>query len=332
MINKEALDACYEIISNSRKTIITTHINPDGDAIGSALALYFTLKHLAKDVEIIIDSDIPHFLLFLSGSELIKKYNPKLHDKSILQADTIFFLDLNDIKRTRAMEQVFQISFARKVLIDHHINSQDFCNLCVIDSSASSTGELIWRLLVNSSIPISKEIADAIYVAIMTDTGSFRFSSTTSELHRIIADVIDCGANPCLLYENVYNQNQFNLIKLLGLSIASMELFYSGKLSVMTITDEMLRATNTTDDDVEGFVEKTLSIKGVEVGILITEVKLKNEMRVSFRSKGNYDVRSLAARFGGGGHLNASGARIKGSVFLDTKKMLIATAQSLFNS
>ncbi len=331
MINKEALDACFDKIKKSNKVIITTHINPDGDAIGSALALYFAIKHLEKEVEIYIDSEVPHFLQFLVCSDTIKVYNAKQHNNRILQADLIIFLDLNDLKRTRALEQVFQLSKARRVLLDHHLEPQDFCHLCVIDSNASSTGELVYRLIVNSNIPITKEIAEGIYVAIMTDTGSFRFPNTTSELHRIIANLIDYGANPTYLYEKVYNQNQFNLIKLLGSAIASMELYYSGKLSVMTITDEMLRTTNTTNDDLEGFVERTLSIKGVEVGILMTEVKLRNEVRISFRSKGSYDVRSLAVRFGGGGHLNAAGATIKGSIFQDTKKMLITTAECLFS-
>jgi len=216
------------------------------------------------------------------------------------------------------------------VLIDHHIEPQDFCNVCILDFDASSTGEIIWRILKKLDIKIDSNIASALYTAIMTDTGSFRFERTNSEIHRIVAELIDCGANPTEIYEKVYNQNSLNIVKLLGLALASLELFYDGKLSVMTITDEMFRNTQTNDDDIEGFVEKTLMIKGVLAGILITEVARKKEIRISIRSKGDINVRELAYRFGGGGHLNASGVRIYGSDFQTTRKMIINEAQNLF--
>lgn len=330
MINKEALELCNEAIINSKKSVITTHINPDGDAVGSALALFHTLKNMGKEADIIIDSAVPYFLQFLGGSEKIQNYDQRKHNKTIQNADTIFFLDLNDSKRVRTMETAVMASQARRVMIDHHIEPQDFCNLCIVDTEASSTGELIWRLIDNLGTPITKEIADALYVAILTDTGSFRFERTTGELHRMVAGLIDAGANPFYLYEQVYNQNPFSITKLMGLALASIELYYDGRLSIMTVTDEMFRATNTTDDEIEGFVEKTLMIKGVEAGILISEVRRRNEMRVSFRSKGSVNVRELASRFGGGGHVNASGSRISGTVFADMKKMLITTAAMLF--
>ncbi len=331
MINKEALEVCNEAIKQSKKSIITTHVNPDGDAIGSVLALSQALKFLGKEVEIIIDSTVPHFLLFLEGAGKILAYNSKLHDKLINNADTIFFLDLNHSKRVRTMESVCLQSRARLVMIDHHVAPQDFCHLCIVDTHASSTGELVWRLIDLLDIEITKDIAEALYVAILTDTGSFRFEKTTGELHRIIADLIDKGANPFHLYEKVYNQNSFSSTKLLGEAISNMELFYDGRLAVMTVTDEMFRANNTTDDDIEGYVEKTLMIKGVEAGILISEVRRRDEMRVSFRSKGKTNVRDLANRFGGGGHINASGARISGTNFADSRKMLIRAAEMLFS-
>jgi len=330
MINDEAITLAAETIKNSLKNVIITHINPDGDAIGSSLALYFAIKVLNHEAIIIIDSDVPHFLKFLPGSEQIELYNPTRHDRIFRECDTVYCLDFNSIKRMRSIYNIFNAICANKVLIDHHIEPQDFCNVCILDFDASSTGEIIWRILKKLDIKIDSNIASALYTAIMTDTGSFRFERTNSEIHRIVAELIDCGANPTEIYEKVYNQNSLNIVKLLGLALASLELFYDGKLSVMTITDEMFRNTQTNDDDIEGFVEKTLMIKGVLAGILITEVARKKEIRISIRSKGDINVRELAYRFGGGGHLNASGVRIYGSDFQTTRKMIINEAQNLF--
>lgn len=330
MINIEAIELASDAIKATRKAIITTHVNPDGDAIGSALALYNALRQLGKQAEIIIDSNIPSFLMFLDGADKIQSYNANRHNKQIKEADTIFFLDLNDIKRVRTMSNVCTESSAKKIMIDHHIDPQDFCNICIVDTFSSSTGELIWKILKSLNIEINKSIAESIYTAILTDTGSFRYDRTTGDLHRIVAELIDCGANPTVIYEEVYNQNSYNMTRLMGMAIASMELFYEGKLAVMTITDEMFRATQTNDDDIEGFVEKTLMIKGVQAGIMITEVRRRDEMRISFRSKGKVNVRDLAFRFGGGGHLNAAGARVTGTVFANMKTMLINAAEGIF--
>lgn len=331
MVNSEAIDLACEVISQSKKSIIITHINPDGDAIGSSLALKLALNKLNCEATIIVDSDLPHFLQFLYDAKSIEVYSPIIHDRIFRESDTIFCLDFNATKRMRSIWNIFSNSNAKKVLIDHHLEPQDFCNICIIDYEASSTGEIIWRIIKKLGIQIDKYIAEALYVAILTDTGSFRFERTTSEIHRIIAELIDCGANPTELYENVYNQNSYNIVRLLGLALASLELFYDNKLSVMTITDEMFQKTNTNDEDIEGFVEKTLMVKGTKVGILITEVARRSEVRISIRSKGDINVRDFAFRFGGGGHFNAAGVRIYGSDFNSTKKMIIKEAQNLFN-
>ncbi len=331
MINIEAIELAADAIKDSKHAIITTHVNPDGDAVGSALALYHAITQLGKKADVIIDSTVPQYLMFLEGANKIQIYNSNKHNKAIKEADTIFFLDLNDSKRIRNMSNICLESTAKKVLIDHHLYPQDFCNICIVDYDASSTGEMMWSIIKLLDVQITKGIAESLYAAILTDTGSFRYDRTTGKLHRIVAELVDKGANPTLIYEEIYNQNSFNVMKLMGLAIASIELHHEGKLAVMTITDEMFRDAGTNDDDIEGFVEKTLAIKGVQAGIMITEVRRRDEMRISFRSKGNVNVRDLAYRFGGGGHLNAAGARITGTVFSNMKAMLINAAKSLFD-
>lgn len=331
MINHEAIEFVSEKLKSIQKFAIITHINPDGDAIGSSVALLLSLCKLGAKGLIIVDSEIPHFLKFLDRNDKVEQFNIHKHSKFLSECDTIFCIDFNEPKRMRTIWNAFNQSRATKILIDHHLEPQNFCNICIVDTDASSTGELIWRIIKKANIELDKNIADALYVAIMTDTGSFRFERTTSEIHRIIAELIDYGANPTELYEKIYNQNSFNIVKLLGMGLSSLELYYDDKLSVMTITDEMFKKTNTTDDDIEGFVEKTLMIKGVQVGILITEVAIKGEIRISIRSKGNINVRDFAYRFGGGGHFNAAGVRIYGSDFETTRKMIINEARNLFN-
>lgn len=312
-------------LKNSKKILITTHTNPDGDAIGSALALNHYLNSLNITNQVIISDDLPKNLKFLPGSKLVETYNPSRHNLFINSADTIVFLDLNDISRTRSLSNVLKHTSAFKIVIDHHTNPKDFANLLYIDEEVSSTGELVYRLITfDGGFRLSKEIAECLYVAIMTDTGSFRFQRTTAEVHRIIAALIDAGADPYTIYDYVYNQNPLNIVRLLGIALSKMQLYFNGKVCIMALDKNDFAATGTNFRDTEFFVERTLSVEGVEIGILLTEVLERGEFKISFRSKGNIKVNSIAQALGGGGHLNAAGATIK-SFSLD------AALQSIIN-
>lgn len=327
---QSAVDICCEIIQSTTKAIITTHINPDGDAVGSSLALCHAMKSLGIEAFILSEHQAPYFLKFLPGSELFKVYNPQRHDKLINSAESVFFLDLNDSKRVKSLESPLLNSHARKVVIDHHIDPKSFAEYYLVDTDATSTGEIIWRVIKRLGVKLNSDIATNLYTAILTDTGSFRFQRTDAELHRIVAELIDAGADPTLIYDNVYNNAPLNLTKLLGLAISGMKTFYDGKLCIMYITDEMFKATGTNDEEVEGFVEKTLMIAGVQAGILLTEVRERSETRISFRSKGNLSVRELAAKYGGGGHVNASGARICNMDYENVLDLVIKDASMMF--
>jgi phosphoesterase RecJ-like protein len=230
----------------------------------------------------------------------------------------------------RELEKPVTESNAYKIVIDHHLNPRDFANFCYINSEASSTGELIWNLL--SSDPeyiFNKAAAEAIYVAILTDTGSFRFPKTTSYVHLIIAKLIDFGADPYELYDKTYNQSPANSTKLLGIALSEMKLYENGKVCIMQIAEDDFRKTNTSYRDTEFFVERTLSIEGVLVGVLVTEVRERSEIKISLRSKRDVAVNKAAIGLGGGGHLNAAGANIKNASLENAVEMVLRQISKL---
>lgn len=326
---KATFQIINDLIANSNNIILVTHINPDGDAIGSALAMYIHCYGLGKNVNIVIDSPVPFNLKFLPFSDTIIEYNPK-YKNLFSDADLIFVLDLNDSRRLRTFENEFNNSKAAKILIDHHISPTIIVDHSIVDVEATSTGELIYKYLTyNNDNTIDKNIADCLYTAILTDTGGFRYQRTDAEIFSIASELIDKGADPVNLYNEIYNRIPFKTMILLAEAMKGIELFCENKIAVMTITDDMFKSTDTTESDVEDFVDKTLTIDGTIVGILITEIKDRNETRISFRSKGDLSIRELATHFGGGGHINAAGARIYNSDFYEARKNIIEQARKI---
>lgn len=311
-------------IKNSKNIIIISHSNPDGDAIGSMLGLSHYINSKGIKVKNLLVDPVPSNMKFLNGSELIEKYSVEKHNSFFKKADLIILVDLNDITRVRELEKQVIESPAYKIVIDHHPNPKDFANLYYVNPDASSTGELIYNILISDSdYEIDKAVSEALYTAIVTDTGSFRFSNTTSKVHKIIAELIESGADPYELYDKIYNQSSPNIIKLLGLALTNIKMLFGGKVCIMQISESDFRKTNTSYRDTEFFVERTLSIQGVLIGILLTEVKERNEIKISLRSKREISVSNVASALGGGGHMNASGANIKNMSLADALDMVI---------
>ncbi len=314
------------IISQNNSFIITSHVNPDADAIGSELALYFILKKLNKEVRVINHSQTPSFLSFLDSDNVIEKFEPGQHSEMLNNADVLFALDLNQCNRLVSMEKSFCNSKAIKVCIDHHQDPGDFADHYFIDTNVSATGELIYDFIKETSIvDFDYDIALQIYAAIMTDTGSFKYDRTTPNVHRIVAHLLELGVNPTYVYDQIYDQSKFGKIKLLGGSLASIELFASGQIAVMVVPQKMLQETKTLEADIDGFVNFCLAIENVKIGLLFIE--LKNGMKISFRSKGKIPVNKLAAEFGGGGHTNAAGTRLFDGSINDLKQKVIKAAE-----
>lgn len=305
MVNFQKLK---NIILSNDSFLITTHVNPDADAIGSEIAFYRILKNLGKKSFIVNHSETPYNLKFLDPENVVKQFNLDDHADLFNQVDVLVALDFNRSDRTVSMKNLFDKSKAIKICIDHHQDPENFVDYQFIDTDYSATGEIILNLISETKlVSLTKQIAEPIYAAIMTDTGSFRFERTTAQLHRKVAKLLDAGVNPSEIYDKIYDQSKFSKIKLLGRALNSIQLAAEGKLAYMIITQRDFEDTGAVESDTDNLVNYNLSIENVVLGLLFIE--LKNGFKVSFRSKGNIPVNKLASEFGGGGHKNAAGAR-----------------------
>lgn len=297
------------VLKSHSTFIITSHVNPDADALGSELAVAGILKQLGKKYFILNTSITPYNLEFLDTDKELLIYDSNEHDKLFEEADATIFLDLNHINRTVRIEEQFKKFKGTKICIDHHTEPENFADFQIIDESKSSTGEIIFDFIASTEeIHLNTQIATAIYAAILTDTGSFRFSKTTPSVHRKVANLLEYGLSPEIIYDKIYAQYEFSRIKLLGESLSTIEITDSGRISYMIVNQESLIKCNGIESDVDGFVNFALSTIGVEIGILFFE--LEDGIKISFRSKGTIPVNLLAKEFGGGGHVNASGTRM----------------------
>jgi phosphoesterase RecJ-like protein len=297
------------IIDRSRSFVLTTHMNPDGDGLGSECAVARYLKRHGKNVRIINHSATPANLRFLSALFPIETFEQAAHSEAILTADAIFVLDTNHPDRLASMKPFYLENRGAKVCIDHHPDPAEFKDLCMIDEASSATGEILYRVLRElDADSIDAETATALYAAIMTDTGSFRFPKTDPEVHAICSDLLARGADPVRIYEELYERGPVGRLRLLGMVLSQLTLAHGGKVAWFSVTKEMFAQTGTAEPDTDAFVPYALGVDGVQIGLMFTE--LDGLVKVSFRSKGSIPVNALAREFGGNGHLNAAGARV----------------------
>lgn len=325
-ITMNSFEQLKEIISNNNSFLISSHVNPDADAIGSELAFYFVLKKLNKKVRVINHSKTPYNLEFMDYDNVIEKYDEVKHENVFNEADVFLLLDLNQANRIVKMEIGLRNFKGIKICIDHHQEPEQIFDLIIGDTNYSATGEIIYDFIKQTNIcNLDYDIAFQLYTAIMTDTGSFRFERTTSKIHLIIAELLQFGITPIEVYNKVYNQFKYGRLKLLGESLSNIQLDDTKQIAYIIVTQEMLQKTNTNEDDVDGFVSYCLSIENVKIGILFYE--LNDGIKISFRSKGNIPVNKLAKEFGGGGHINASGTRLFDVSINDLKDKVVLKAQ-----
>ena len=324
-----SLDSVVPLFLRNQKFVLTTHVNPDGDGIGSEIALAEFLLSLGKQVGIINHSATPDFFLFLEPKNRILQFDETRDADAIARADVIVVLDTNHPDRLGTMETPVTRSKALRICIDHHLDPGAFAQHYLIDDGATSTGEILYRLLVRmNGENLPPAIASPLYCAIMTDTGSFRYPRVDPETFRICAHLLECGADPVDIYRQVYEQWTPGRMELLGEALASLHTAYDGKLAYITITQQILKKTGTQEVDTDNFTIYPMSVKGVEAGILFLE--LNNGVKISFRSKGDIPINELAKEFGGNGHKNAAGARLYETKLGPTReKVLNATAKYL---
>lgn len=314
-----------KIIDEHNSFLLTTHVNPDADALGSELALHHILKSLGKKVRSINHSATPYNLEFLDEEKVVEKFDEQIHSKIFNETDVVIVLDLNQANRVVKMESFLRAFNGVKVCIDHHQDPENFVDYFFGGAEYSATGEIIFDFIKSIGIvKIDKYLAELLYTAIMTDTGSFRFERTSPKVHKITAELLEAGANPTFIADKVYDQFRFSRIKLLGRALTSVETKANGKIAYMVITREDMEQCGATDADVEGFVNHCLSIQNVVVGILFYE--LEDGVKISFRSKGENAINKLAGEFGGGGHLNAAGARLFNVPLNEIKEKILHSA------
>lgn len=295
-----------EEISKNRSFLITTHENPDGDAVGSTLALAGYLRKLGKEVTLYCRDPLPDLYTFLPLADVVVNAIPAGH------YDICFVLDVGEFRRA-GEELVNFPGIGKFINIDHHLHCDRFGAINLIDSDACATGALIYRIIREAGHEIDYAIALCIYTAVITDTGSFRYSNANPEAFTIAGEMVAAGVNAWHVAEKLYERQPRQRLALLALALATLEVSSRGDYAAVTATLEMFDKSGANPELTDGFVNYPRSIRGVEVAIFFREIE-KGLFKVSFRSKGTVDVSALAAVFGGGGHHNAAGCTMPGTI------------------
>lgn len=298
-------------LETKRKIVIVSHKSPDGDAMGSSLAVYHLLKKKGHEVQVIVPNEDPSFLKWMPGRDhvLVFEYDEMISSQKIAAADYIFCLDFNTLGRIEKMGDLLAASPAEKIMIDHHQEPDDFANYMISDTTACSTAQLIYRFMqmLDYTSLLDANIASCIYTGIVTDTGSFRFDSVTAETHQIVAELIEAGAKNSDIHSNLFDNNSESRLRLLGYCLSEkMRLFSEFKTAVISLTVEEKQRFGFQKGDTEGFVNYPLSMGDIKMSIFLIEYD--HGIKMSFRSKGSFSVNRFAREhFDGGGHNNAAG-------------------------
>ena len=308
-------------ITKANEILIYTHILMDGDALGSSVALCEALRSLGKKAFVLIEDEVPEYLRFIEDSCCTFD-----HD-IISEPDLSIAVDSTDIDRFFLRKNKF-LQGKKKICIDHHHTSGYFADINYVDEHSASTGELIFKLLKGLEVKFNQRIAEAIYVAITTDTGNFQYTNTTAESHIIAAELFSYGIDLEKIGVELYQNVRFEKLNLTAEILKTTEKICDGKVAIATVTFDMLKNTNTTIDESEGIVEVLRSIRGVEIAIFIKEIS-ENQSKVSMRAKSYGIVALICQKFGGGGHIKAAGCTIFESL-TNARKLIITEVENYF--
>ena len=314
-----SLKKAVELIRKSKNFLISAHTNPEGDALGSELAFYWLVKKLGKEAVIVNEDNVPPECEFMPGINNIRKYR---NERQKFNFDCFVTLDSSDLKRTG---EVYRLNYCNKPIlnIDHHISNRKFADVNWVDPDASSCSEMIYRLYKKMKVEIDKNAALTLYVGILTDTGSFRYSNTSAFTHRAVAELLEFGINVPEIYKYAYENIPFDDMKILIKTLPAIRKDAKGKLIWFEVPHNLLRNKKLSFDLTEHLLTFGRAIRGVEVVALFKEnLGTKNEIRVNLRSQGKVDVNEIASYFGGGGHKAAAGATIQGKIDSVRRKVL----------
>lgn len=310
------LSQVVELIENKDNFAITTHVKPDGDGVGSSLGLLWLLRSLGKNADVIVRGDVPPAYMSLPGAEEIRDVS-RVNGKY----DAVFVIECSDLQRPGidGLDKQFTVN------IDHHATSEHFGTINWIDSTASAVGEMIYNLCKAIGGKITSEIAECVYMALVTDTGSFHFPNTSDRTLKVASELIRAGAQPSKIGEAVYHNYPWSRIELMRHVLDTVRRDESGRIAIMRQTIEMKELAGSIDGDNNGFVNIPLAAREVLAVVYMREVG-RNTYRASLRSKGNINVAKVAEQFGGGGHKNAAGLGVEGD--WDAKEREIVDALS----
>ena len=295
-----------DAIGARRRFLISSHARPDGDSIGSQLAMAYALEALGKEVRIVNADPAPEHYMDFPGVDRIEIAR-SIDERD---ADALIVMESGDLKRTGVggLDGRFTIN------IDHHQGNTFYGDLNWVDLGAAACGEMVFDLIDVLGVPLTIEIATHIYLAILTDTGSFHYSNMTPKTFDISRRAVEAGVNPAAMARRVFDQNSFGKLKLIGALLAHMDLRDRGRLAVMYLDDDIMNATGTTYNDTEGLINLPLTAREIQA-VVFFKLGADGDIHVSMRSKYDVDVRTIAARHGGGGHKNAAGFKVKGPQF-----------------
>jgi len=301
------LNKIIGIINNCQSFLITSHVRLDGDAIGSEMAMYQMLTHMGKIAVVYNQDETPGNYRFLPGTEEIVHTLPDLE-----RYEVAVVLDCSDLERIG--DQASRIVDVKRIInIDHHISNGNFGGLAYVDHQASSTGELLYRLIKAMGVDFTKDMATSLFAAILTDTGGFRYRNTKKDTLVASGHLIEKGADPQWISENIYESNPPSKIRLLTRVLDTLTFDWSKKVGYMVVSRKTLEDAGALMEHTEGFVDIPRSIQGIEVSILFNEVS-DHYFKLSLRSKGKVNVERIARTFGGGGHINAAACQIEGDL------------------
>ena len=317
-----------ELIRSKQRIVLTTHVRPDCDAVGSELAMAAVLQELGKDVELVNSFDLPPNLRFLDPDEKLTRVDPKDSQQWIDSIDLLLVLDTSAWAQLGEMGDVIRSTRAAKAVLDHHVSGDDLGAELFKDTKAEATGRLVIEAADHLGVELSERIATPAFAALATDTGWFRFSSTTAGSYRLAARLVEAGAVPDAIYQNLYEDETHSRLRLVGRTMARSQTELDGRLIYTWIERADFDAVGALPSDSEDVINMTLAVGGTECAVILVEQKTGG-FKISFRSRSDVDCSRLAEQFGGGGHMKAAGAFINEPLDTARSKVLDAVRKAM---
>lgn len=317
------------VLASSKRVLVTTHVRPDGDALGSAAAMVLALKHKGIDASALLLSHLPtkySFVFKELGIEWLDVEKGFPLDFTLAPYDTLLVVDTGTWSQLPGLKPFVDAFTGKKLVVDHHLTQEDWADHKLVLTEAAAAGEIVAELIEQWGVPISKEIATALYTAIVSDTGWFQFSNTRPFTLRLAAQLIEAGVDTDQLYQRLYQNERAERVALQTRAQQSMQLLKDNRIAVMSITAQDFADTRAHVPDTENLINVPLQIRTVEASVLLTEAPEGGPIRVSFRSKGQIDCAKFAEQFQGGGHARAAGAKINGTL-AEVREKIVAAVQ-----